>query len=86
MARYKDAEEIEPELMPKNGWLNKFSSSLFTSWKRKYVVLENKKLKYYLNDKSDKPEGCIDFDLVNFIIKVSKKSNPLTFKIVFLNS
>ena len=29
-------------------------------------------------------EGCLDFDTINCFIKVSKKSNPETFKIKVL--
>ncbi len=66
------------------GWINKLSNGFFTSWKKKYLVLENKKLKYYANEDCLLLEGCLDFDSINCFIKISKKSNPDTFKIKVL--
>jgi hypothetical protein len=32
------------------GWVNKQSKGFFTAWKRKYLILDNKKLKYFNDD------------------------------------
>lgn len=42
----------------------------------KFVVLEDKKLKYYTNENCDKIEGCIDFDKVSCKLHIETKSNP----------
>lgn len=50
----------------------------------KFVVLEDKKLKYYTNENCDKIEGCIDFDKVSCKLRIETKSNPKQFTVQML--
>ena len=56
----------------KDGMLAKWSPSLFSGFKDKYVVLENKILKYYNMDSKNEPiyQGELNFDLYLVTVKV----------------
>ena len=60
--------------MPKQvGVLEKWSPALFKNFKNKYVVLENKILKYYKLEDSGEPilKGALNFDLYLVSVRVS---------------
>lgn len=81
MKDYREKEEQRLDLQSKQGWLNKITEGIFLKSKRKYVTLEQKKLKYYTNDKKESLSGCIDFELISCIIKVENLSNSKQFEI-----
>jgi len=63
---------VETNLANKKGFLYKLSPSFFGGWqvsfvnfKKRYFILENKKLMYFKDDKeSREPKGFINFDIV----------------------
>ncbi|CDW74624.1 UNKNOWN [Stylonychia lemnae] len=86
LSDYKDVEDNNVQLMNKQGWLHKRTeSAIFKKFKRRYMVLESKKLKYYEDSSQSKLIGCIDFDLIQFEIKVSNKSTAKVFKLILLH-
>eukprot|EP00347_Sterkiella_histriomuscorum_P001620 403371331 len=85
LSNYQITACTEQCLEQKKGWLQKRSeSALFKQFNKKYFILEDRKLKYYHDEKMLKLEGCIDFDLISFEVIVSKKSSPRVFKLVLL--
>ena len=62
--------------MPKKvGILEKWSPALFKDFSNRYVVLENKILKYYKMQNDGEPffQGELNFDLYLVFVKVSDK-------------
>lgn len=57
----------------------KKSKGIFSSWKNKYLVLQDKKLKMYSNKGGVSLKKIIDFDKVACILKVEESSNPTLF-------
>jgi len=49
----------------RRGYLEKYSPSLFAGWQRRYIILKDRKLKYYESDKPkdlEVPLGVVNFD------------------------
>ena len=70
--RLTDGKKKEEKMPKKDGMLEKWSPSLFSGFKNKYVVLENKILKYYNMDNKTEPayQGELNFDLYLVDIKI----------------
>lgn len=52
----------------KRGYLEKYSPSLFAGWQRRFLVIKDRKLKYYASDKEKdlkNPLGILNFDHLN---------------------
>ena len=77
MSLYKVDECEEQILQRKEGWIKKKSKGLFSTWKTKYLVLVDKRLKMYSNSGGVTLKKIIDFDKVSCILKVEESSNPI---------
>lgn len=62
------------------GNLFKKSPSIFQGWQKRYVILKDKKLKYFLEEGAKYPQGVINFDL--FMCEL-KSGEPNEFSIKF---
>ena len=50
------------------GYIEKYSPSIFAGWQRRYVIVKDRKLKYYTSDKDKDlkaPLGILNFDHLN---------------------
>ena len=65
---------MENKMPKKDGMLAKWSPALLSGFKDKYVVLENKILKYYNMDNKNEPvyQGELNFDLYLVEIQVDE--------------
>ncbi|SOS80718.1 conserved Plasmodium protein, unknown function [Plasmodium sp. gorilla clade G1] len=77
-----------PNISPyhKEGYLSKKFSNSWCGFKKRWFVLRNNKLYYYKNEKSLRPSGVLDLDIINMNlyiafnhekIKIIKKSNHI---------
>jgi hypothetical protein len=62
------------------GTLSKKSPSMLKGWQQRFVVLKDKKLRYYKNENSKFAKGCINFEFYEVTIKRSQK-DPLCIKL-----
>eukprot|EP00026_Physarum_polycephalum_P020289 Phypoly_transcript_22770.p1 GENE.Phypoly_transcript_22770~~Phypoly_transcript_22770.p1 ORF type:complete len:121 (+),score=1.70 Phypoly_transcript_22770:31-363(+) len=54
----KGERELEPERINKAGYVTK-QGRIIRNWKRRWFVLQNDKIYYYVNEKTPKPRGVI---------------------------
>ena len=70
----------------KRGFLEKYSPSMFAGWQRRYVIIKNRKLKYYTSDKEKDlkiPLGILNFDHLNCkVSKIDQNSNCFNVQII----
>ena len=62
----------------KRGYLEKYSPSLFAGWQRRFVVIKDRKLKYYASDKEKdlkNPLGILNFDHLNCKVQKAGDAN-----------
>ncbi|EWC86534.1 hypothetical protein PFNF54_04550 [Plasmodium falciparum NF54] len=62
----------------KEGYLSKKFSNSWCGFKKRWFVLRNNKLYYYKNEKSLRPSGVLDLDIINMNLY-----NIYNFQIIF---
>ena len=78
-----EAEKNKPQEI--EGYLEKYSPSIFTGWQNRYFTLKNRKLKYFKDKNSKNPKGCFNFDFMTVDIKVSN-DYPNEFRLTILGN
>lgn len=91
MAEIK-VRKITDGLMPNNiklpqemkGFLFKYSPSMWAGWQKRYIVLKDRKLKYYKSDSPqhmEVPLGVINFDHFRCFCQTKSDDKDLVFEI-----
>ena len=85
-------KKVEQERAPqeKRGYLLKESPSIWISWQQRYIMLKEKKLKYYKSLSAEdmkSPQGVINFDnFACFVENVDSDKTGQTFAIGFMGN
>ncbi len=70
----------ESDASVKSGHLLKSSPSFFKGWQDRFLVVRDRKLKYFKNEQSLVPSGVINFDLFKCFVQENEK-DPCVFRV-----
>ena len=66
--------------MEMKGYLSKKSPSMLKGWQNRFILLKDKKLRYYKKEGAKFAKGCINFEFYEVNIQISEK-DPKIFSL-----